>query len=149
MNCRHCGEKLQVPFVDLGVAPPSNAYLTENALKSPEKWFPLRVLVCTNCWLVQTEDYVGAEELFSADYAYFSSYSDTWLAHSKLYVQKMIERFGLNPSSFVIEVASNDGYLLQYIKAHNIPCLGIEPTMSTALAARAKGIDTIEDFFIV
>lgn len=147
MNCRHCGEKLQVPFVDLGVAPPSNAYFTEDALKSPEKWFPLRVLVCTNCWLVQTEDYVGAEELFSADYAYFSSYSDTWLAHSKLYVQKMIERFGLNPSSFVIEVASNDGYLLQYVKAHNIPCLGIEPTMSTALAARAKGIDTIEDFF--
>jgi SAM-dependent methyltransferase len=147
MKCRHCGADLQLPLIDLGSAPPSNAYLTESALHTPEKWYPLRVLVCTECWLVQTEDYVCAETLFDAEYAYFSSFSASWLRHAERYIDVMVERFGLNESSHVIEIAANDGYLLQYVKAHNIPCLGIEPTAATAEAARAKGIDIVEDFF--
>ncbi len=147
MKCRHCNAELNLPLIDLGSAPPSNAYLTEQTMRMPEKWFPLRVLVCTECWLVQTEDYAGAEELFSADYAYFSSFSSSWLQHAHNYATEMAGRFSLNSSSCVIEVAANDGYLLQYFKANNIPCLGIEPTASTAAAARSKGIEVIEDFF--
>lgn len=147
MKCRHCGAELQLPLIDLGSAPPSNAYLTVSTLHAPEKWFPLRVLVCTGCWLAQTEDYAGAEELFDADYAYFSSFSSTWLQHAKLYVNQMVTRFQLDENSHVVEVAANDGYLLQYVKALNIACLGIEPTSSTATAARAKGIEVVEDFF--
>ena len=108
---------------------------------------PLRVLVCKKCWLAQTEDYAGAEELFAADYAYFSSLSSTWLAHAERYVADMTARFNLDSSSRVIEVAANDGYLLQYVRARGIPCLGIEPTASTASVARARGIDIVEDFF--
>ena len=134
-------------MIDLGCAPPSNAYLTEKSLKAPEKWFPLKVLVCNQCWLVQTEDYAGAEELFDANYAYFSSFSTSWLKHAEEYVADMVSRFGLNAQSHVVEVAANDGYLLQYVKAKNIPCLGIEPTASTAKAAREKGIEVIEEFF--
>lgn len=147
MKCRNCKAELRLPFVNLGTAPPSNAYLTEKQLKAPEKWFPLQVLVCTNCWLVQTEDYAGAEELFASNYAYFSSYSTTWLTHAKEYVAMMIERFSLNKNSMVVEIAANDGYLLQYVKEHGIPCYGVEPTASTAAAARTKGIDIIEAFF--
>jgi predicted TPR repeat methyltransferase len=147
MKCRHCGAELQLPLIDLGSAPPSNAYLTESTLHAPEKWFPLRVLVCTECWLAQTEDYAGAEELFDADYAYFSSFSSTWLQHAERYTDQMVERFKLGENSHVVEVAANDGYLLQYFKAQGIPCLGIEPTASTAIAARAKGIEIVEDFF--
>lgn len=147
MKCRHCGTKLQLPFVDLGSAPPSNAYLTEETLHAPEKWYPLRVLVCTHCWLVQTEDFAGRNELFNADYAYFSSFSSTWLAHAERYVKDMTERFDLDANSHVVEVAANDGYLLQYVKARKIPCTGIEPTASTAAAARKKGIPIIGDFF--
>jgi SAM-dependent methyltransferase len=133
--------------VDLGSAPPSNAYLTEQALRSPEKWYPLRVLVCEHCWLVQTDDFAQAHELFDAEYAYFSGFSSSWLAHSDSYVTKMAARFKLNADSHVVEVAANDGYLLQYVKARGIPCTGVEPTASTAAAARAKGIPIIEDFF--
>ncbi len=147
MKCRHCGSELHLPLVDLGSAPPSNAYLTEKTLKAPEKWFPLKVLVCHQCWLVQTEDYAGAEELFDADYAYFSSFSRSWLRHAQQYVAEMVSRFHLTEQSFVVEVAANDGYLLQYVKAANIPCLGVEPTASTAIAARAKGIEIVEEFF--
>ncbi|MBE0619361.1 MAG: methyltransferase domain-containing protein, partial [Burkholderiales bacterium] len=147
MKCRHCAADLALPLIDLGSAPPSNAYLTEAALRAPEKWFPLRVLVCAECWLVQTEDYAGAEELFAADYAYFSSFSTTWLAHAERYVADMTARLSLDASSQVIEVAANDGYLLQYVKARGIPCLGVEPTAGTATAARARGIDIVEDFF--
>lgn len=147
MKCRHCGSPADLPFVDLGSAPPSNAYLTKEALNAPEKWFPLRVMVCTNCWLVQTEDYAHFSELFAADYAYFSSFSSTWLAHAERYVADVAQRFGLNGNSHVVEVASNDGYLLQYVRARGIPCLGIEPTAGTATAAREKGIEVIEDFF--
>jgi predicted TPR repeat methyltransferase len=147
VKCRHCKAELKLPLIDLGSAPPSNAYLTEQTLHSPEKWFPLRVLVCENCWLVQTEDFAQADELFDEEYAYFSGFSISWLQHAKQYVKDMIERFSLNENSHVIEVAANDGYLLQYVKECNIPCTGIEPTTSTAEAAREKGIDIIEEFF--
>lgn len=147
MKCRHCNAALTTPLIDLGSAPPSNAYLTAQTLHSPEKWFPLRVLVCTECWLVQTGDFAGAAELFDADYAYFSSYSTTWLAHAERYVAEMTDRFSLDAKSHVVEVAANDGYLLQYFRERDIPCLGVEPTTGTAAAARGKGIAIIEDFF--
>jgi SAM-dependent methyltransferase len=147
MKCRHCQTELTLPLVDLGSAPPSNAYLTKQTMHAPEKHFPLRVLVCSQCWLVQTEDYAGADELFSADYAYFSSFSTTWLKHAEKYVTDMAQRFALGAHSHIVEVAANDGYLLQFAKARGIPCLGIEPTTSTANAARAKGIEIVEEFF--
>jgi SAM-dependent methyltransferase len=147
VKCRHCGAPLTLPFVDLGTAPPSNAYLRKAQLQAPEKWFPLRVLVCEECWLVQTEDFARADELFDADYAYFSSVSTSWLAHAERYVAEMVERFDLDTGSRVVEVAANDGYLLQFVRARGIACLGVEPTASTAAAARAKGIDVIEEFF--
>lgn len=147
MKCRHCNKDLTLPLIDLATSPPSNSYVTNKTINGPEKYFPLRVLVCDQCWLVQTEDYAGAEELFDEDYAYFSSYSTTWLEHAKNYVDNMVSRFGLNENSHIVEVAANDGYLLQYAKAKNIPCLGVEPTKSTANAAREKGIEIVEDFF--
>lgn len=147
MKCRHCGSELKLPLVNLGSAPPSNAYLTEQTLHAPEKWFPLRVLVCEQCWLAQTEDFAQANELFDAEYAYFSGFSSSWLAHSDRYVADMVARFKLTAQSHVVEVAANDGYLLQYVKARDIPCTGVEPTASTAAAARTKGIPIVEDFF--
>jgi len=147
MKCRHCHTPLTTSFIDLGSAPPSNAYLGIADLKKPEKWYPLNILVCENCWLVQTEDYADADELFSEDYAYFSSFSKSWLTHAENFVDKMQARFGLTAESHIVEVASNDGYLLQYVQKRDIPCLGIEPTKSTAAAAREKGIDTLEEFF--
>ncbi len=147
MKCRHCAQPLQLELVDLGSAPPSNAYLTAVALSGPEKTYPLKVMVCERCWLAQTLDFAEADELFSAEYAYFSSFSSTWLAHAERYVGDMVARLGLNAGSHVVEVASNDGYLLQFVKARGITCLGIEPTASTAAAARAKGIETLEEFF--
>jgi SAM-dependent methyltransferase len=138
---------LHRPFLDLGSAPPSNAYLTTDTLHAPEQWFPLRVMVCEQCWLVQTEDFSRADALFAADYAYFSSFSDTWLAHARHYVQSMIARFALGPHSKVVEIAANDGYLLQYVQQAGIPCLGVEPTAGTAGAAREKGLEIIQDFF--
>ena len=136
MKCRHCASELSLSLVDLGSAPPSNAYLTVQTLRAAEKWFPLRVMVCEQCWLVQTEDFAQAHELFDADYAYFSGFSSSWLAHSERYVADVVERFGLNSTSHVVEIAANDGYLLQYVQARNIPCTGIEPTASTAAAAQ-------------
>jgi hypothetical protein len=147
MKCRHCRAPLTLTFVDLGSAPPSNAYLSEVDLKRPEPWYPLRVLVCSECRLVQTEDYAGASEIFTDTYAYFSSYSKSWLEHAQRYVASVVERFHLTERSLVVELAANDGYLLQYVKARGIPCIGVEPTASTAKAARAKGLDIIEKFF--
>ena len=147
MNCRHCNSTLDLTLIDLGSAPPSNAYLTSLTLRRPEKWFPLKVLVCQSCWLVQAEAYSRAAELFNDEYAYFSSFSDLWLHHARKYVETMVGRFGLGPESHVVEIASNDGYLLQYFMQRSIPCLGIEPTASTAAAARQKGLETLEEFY--
>jgi hypothetical protein len=147
MKCRHCNAELTLPLVDLGSAPPSNAYLDHLSMNEPERWFPLRVVVCTGCWLVQTEDFTHADELFSPEYAYFSSFSNTWLEHAENYVSDMVNRFGLDSSSMVIEVGANDGYLLQYFKGRDIPCMGIEPTAGPAAAARDKGIEINEGFF--
>ena len=147
MNCRHCSSPLEHLFLDLGFAPPSNAYLAAEDLAKPEKYYPLRVLVCDQCWLVQTEDYADAGELFDSNYAYFSSTSTSWLDHAKRYSEMITARLGLGPSSQVIEVASNDGYLLKNFLAAGIPCLGIEPTASTATAAEAIGIPVLREFF--
>jgi SAM-dependent methyltransferase len=147
MKCRHCANPLEHLLLDLGHAPPSNAYRSEADLSKPETHYPLRVRVCNHCWLVQTEDYAEADELFSADYAYFSSTSSTWLAHAATYCRAMTTELQLGPQSFVIEVASNDGYLLKNFVASGIPCLGIEPTASTASAAEALGVPVVREFF--
>lgn len=147
MNCRHCQAPLDHLFLDLGFAPPSNAYLKAEDLTKPELYFPLKLYVCSHCWLVQTEDYARADELFTDDYAYFSSVSQSWLDHAARYAEKITERLGLNSDSFVIEIACNDGYLLRNFAAKNIPCLGIEPTASTAEAASRFGIPILREFF--
>lgn len=147
MNCRHCHTPLTRQFLDLGSAPPSNAYLATEDLRRPEMHYPLRLFVCEACRLVQTEDFASADTFFSADYAYFSSTSKGWLAHARAYSEAMTHRFGLGADSFVVEVASNDGYLLRNFVAAAIPCLGIEPTDSTADAAEAQGVPTLRAFF--
>jgi 2-polyprenyl-3-methyl-5-hydroxy-6-metoxy-1,4-benzoquinol methylase len=136
-----------LPLIDLGTSPPSNAYVRADQLEQAEQWVPLKVAVCQQCWLVQTEDYTSADSLFDAEYAYFSSFSSTWLAHAERYVAEMVERFGLTADSRVVEIAANDGYLLQYVAGRGIPCLGVEPTRSTAQAAREKGLEIRELFF--
>lgn len=147
MKCRHCSSELTHTFLDLGFAPPSNAYLTKADLTKPEKYYPLKVMVCDQCWLVQTEDYAQADELFDSNYAYFSSTSTGWLKHAKGYAEKMIKELDLNEGSLVIEVASNDGYLLKNFVEKKIPCLGIEPTASTARAAEKLSIPVLQEFF--
>lgn len=147
MKCRHCGTPLQHSFVDLGFAPPSNAYRDANSLHRPETHFPLRIKVCDRCWLVQTEDYARADELFDAEYAYFSATSKSWLDHAARYCDMITNRLGLGPQSYVVEVASNDGYLLRNFLAAGIPCLGIEPTASTAKAAEKLGVPVMREFF--
>jgi len=147
MNCRHCGTPLVHTFLDLGFAPPSNAYLKQADLTSSEKYYPLNVKVCDQCWLVQTEDYALADELFNPNYAYFSSTSSGWLAHAKEYVSKMEHYLNLGSDSLVIEVACNDGYLLKNFVKSGVPCLGIEPTASTAAAAEEHGIPVLREFF--
>ena len=126
--CRHCGSPLERTVIDLGHQPPSNAYLRPDQLALPEITYPLRVFVCTNCWLVQLPAHTTAEELFTPDYSYFSSTSSSWCAHSERFVDAAVGRLGLGPQSLVVELASNDGYLLQYVKQRGIPCIGIEPT---------------------
>lgn len=147
MKCRYCGSSADQVFVDLGHQPPSNAYLKLAQLSQPEIAYPLRVYVCNECWLVQLPAHAASDQLFTDSYAYFSSVSSSWVEHAKAYVNDMVKRFHLNKESFVVEVASNDGYLLQFIKQAKIRCLGIEPTASTANAAREKGIETAENFF--
>ena len=147
MKCRGCGVPLHLCLIDLGTAPPSNAYLGVDQLDQAESWVPLRVMVCEACWLVQTEDYRSADTLFDPTYAYFSSYSSSWLEHARCYVDAMIARFGLSRDNCVVEIAANDGYLLQYVAAADIPCLGVEPTASTAAVARARGLEIRERFF--
>jgi SAM-dependent methyltransferase len=147
LNCRHCKTKLDFSLIDMGSSPASNAFLSNKSIHEAEKWYPLRILVCEECWLVQTEDFAKADEFFDEKYAYFSSYSKSWLNHAKLYVSDMVSRFNLNNHSQVVEVASNDGYLLQYFDRLKIPSIGIEPTKSTASAAKEKGINVIQEFF--
>ena len=146
-SCRHCGSLLSHEVIDLGHQPPSNAYLMPEQLALPEITYPLKVFVCTSCWLVQLPAHAAADELFTADYAYFSSTSSSWCAHAERFVEVAAQRLHLSPESRVVELASNDGYLLQYFQQRGIPCLGIEPTHATATAARAKGIETLERFF--
>ena len=147
MYCRHCGHHLNHTFVDLVTCPPSNAMVKPDAINQPEMYFPLKVFVCEKCWLVQVDEIEKAENIFNEDYTYFSSYSTSWLAHAKAYTEYMIERFKYNNDSLVMEIASNDGYLLQYFKEKNIHVLGIEPTVNTAQVAQTKGIESIVDFF--
>lgn len=147
MKCRFCGTDLYFEFINLVNSPPSNSFLTKEELNEPEVFFPLKIFVCNNCFLVQIDEYKKSDEIFNDKYAYFSSFSKSWLEHAKNYVDMAIERFKLDIESFIIEIASNDGYLLQYFKECNIPCLGIEPASNTAIVAREKGIDVIERFF--
>lgn len=147
MKCRFCGTLLQDVFLDLGSAPPSNAFLTADALNAPETWFPLKLFTCGKCRLVQVAEVQAHAALFPPDYAYYSSVSRSWLTHAERYVTGVIPRLGLNRISLVMEIASNDGYLLQYVAACGIPCVGIEPTAGTAAVARGKGIETLERFF--
>jgi len=138
---------LTIVLTDLGLSPVADDLVSPDQLNAPETFYPLEVRICGVCWLAQTPDFLAAEDIFRADYTYFSSHSTTWLAHAKAYVDNMIERFGLGPESRVVEVACNDGYLLQYVKAAGIPCLGVEPTKGPADAARKIGIDVEEAFF--
>ncbi len=147
MNCRHCGNPLDHTFLDLGFAPPSNAYIEAADIERPEATYPLKILVCSNCWLVQTQDFVRKDELFSDDYAYYSSTSASWLTHAKAYCADMTKRLGLKADSFVIEIASNDGYLLKNFVSDGIPCVGIEPAGGTADASEAFGVPVIREFF--
>lgn len=146
MRCRGCGSDKLTRFVDLGTSPVSNGYVTEERLAAAEVWLPLRAVICSECWLAQTEDFVGATDVFTPEYAYFSSMSESWLQHASNYVDAVAERFVLDGKSLVIEVAANDGYLLRFVKAKGIPCLGIEPTSSTANAARNLGLEIQETF---
>jgi SAM-dependent methyltransferase len=147
MNCRFDKLPLKHLFLDLGFSPPSNSFLKEEQLNEPELYYPLKLYVSERSFLVQVDEYKQASEIFSSDYVYFSSYSTSWLAHSKAYVEMMIERFGYNKNSRVVEIASNDGYLLQYFLQNKIPVLGIEPTAGTAAVARNKGIESWTEFF--
>ena len=147
MICRHCGTQLDIPLIDLGTAPASNSYLRARDLDKPQAYFPLRVKVCHQCWLVQTEDYTQREDLFSPDYAYFSSTSHSWIGHSKKFATTISKLLGLDGSSLVVEIASNDGYLLKNFKEMGIPCLGVEPATETANAAVALGIRVRQEFF--
>lgn len=147
MKCRSCGMMADFEFIDLQNAPPSNSYLTKNQLEEAEIFYPLKVVVCEKCLLVQIDEYKKYNEIFNENYAYLSSVSTSWVKHAKNYVAMIIKKQKLNQNSTVIEIASNDGYLLQFFKEKNIPCLGIEPTKNTANIARAKGIEVIEDFF--
>jgi 2-polyprenyl-3-methyl-5-hydroxy-6-metoxy-1,4-benzoquinol methylase len=149
MNCRFCQNNLKHEFVDLGFSPPSNSFLTHQQLNEPETSFPLKIMVCEQCFLVQIDEFAKHDAIFDSNYLYFSSYSKSWLAHAKAYTDLMVKRFKYDSKSQVIEIASNDGYLLQYFKEKNIPVLGIEPTANTAAAAKKKGIESVVDFFSV
>ncbi|HEV7223983.1 MAG TPA: methyltransferase domain-containing protein, partial [Pirellulales bacterium] len=145
-GCRFCQAPLRQTFVDLGMSPLCESYLDAAQIDAMEPFYPLRAYVCERCWLVQLPEYVSAAEIFS-EYAYFSSYSDSWLDHARRYVERMIERFSLGERSQVVEIASNDGYLLQYFVARGIPALGVEPAANVARAAVAKGVPTVVKFF--
>lgn len=144
--CRFCATPLKHDLIDLGLSPVSNSFISPEKISDEEPFYPLHAFVCSNCFLVQLEEYETAGEIFS-DYVYFSSYSDSWLAHASRFVDAVSDRFGFDSNSLVMEVASNDGYLLQYFKERDVPVLGIEPATNVADVARAAGIDTIDEFF--
>ena len=145
-SCRSCNHELKQTFCDLGMSPLANSYLSPDQLDRPEVFYPLHAYVCSNCLLVQVAEFESAEHIFD-DYLYFSSFSASWLAHARRYVAEVVERLALDAHSLVMEVASNDGYLLQYVQQRGIPCVGVEPTAGTARAAREKGIESVEAFF--
>ena len=147
MRCRHCRQGLETVFLDLGSAPPSNAFLSAEELSRPEVYLPLRLYICDHCWLVQTEDFAEAGALFTNKYPYFSSTSKTWLKHAADYTEMICQRFDISEHSFVVEIGANDGYLLQNFSIAGIPCLGVEPTNNTALSAESKGIVIKHEFF--
>lgn len=147
MQCRFCKTELKHVFIDLVNSPASNSFLTAAQLNEPETFYPLKVYTCHQCFLVQVDEYKKSDAIFNSDYVYFSSYSKSWLEHASKYTDLMTERFGYHAHSLVVEVASNDGYLLQYFQQKNIPVLGIEPTANTAEVAIGKGINTVVDFF--
>jgi 2-polyprenyl-3-methyl-5-hydroxy-6-metoxy-1,4-benzoquinol methylase len=147
MQCRFCKTNLDHVFIDLFNSPASNSFLTKEQLNEPETFYPLKVYTCPKCFLVQVDEYKKSDAIFNNEYVYYSSYSSSWLSHAKQYVEMMTEEFRLDAKSQVIEIASNDGYLLQYFREKNIPVLGIEPTSNTAMVAKEKGIETITEFF--
>lgn len=147
MNCRHCGTPLKDVFIDLVNQPPSNSFLTAKQLDEPEVFYPLKIFVCSECYLVQVAEYKKSQEIFSNEYVYYSSFSSSWVEHARRYVEMAEKRFGLKDDSLVVEVASNDGYLLQWFVKKGIPCLGVEPTGGTAAAAEEKGVESIREFF--
>ncbi|MDH3297596.1 MAG: class I SAM-dependent methyltransferase [Gemmatimonadota bacterium] len=144
--CRFCGDSLEHVVVDLGMSPLCESYLAEHELDQMEPFYPLRLYVCDGCYLVQLREYVSGQQIFE-DYAYFSSYSDSWVEHARRYAETMIGRFELGASSFVVELASNDGYLLRHFVERNVPCLGIEPARNVASVAEANGVPTLVEFF--
>jgi 2-polyprenyl-3-methyl-5-hydroxy-6-metoxy-1,4-benzoquinol methylase len=147
MQCRFCKTELTHTFIDLFNSPASNSFLTKEQLNEPETFYPLKVYTCHHCFLVQVDEYKKSDSIFDSSYVYFSSYSTSWLEHARNYVEKMIDRFAFDQRSQVVEIASNDGYLLQYFVQKNIPVLGIEPTSNTAAVAKTKGVDSVVDFF--
>ena len=147
MECRFCKTELEHVFIDLVSSPASNSFLTKEQLNEPEAFYPLKVFICHTCFLVQVDEYKKSDAIFSSDYVYFSSYSTSWLKHASDYVDMMTERFGFNEDSLVIELASNDGYLLQYFLAKGVKVMGIEPTANTAEVALGKGVKTVVEFF--
>lgn len=147
MQCRFCKTELEHVFIDLVNSPASNSFLNTEQINEPEVFYPLKVYTCHNCFLVQVDEYKKSDAIFDSQYVYFSSYSSSWLKHAEQYTKMMIERFGFNDQSLVIELASNDGYLLQYFKQQNVPVLGIEPTANTAAAALEKRVESVVDFF--
>lgn len=149
MNCRFCNTKLYIEFIDLINSPPSNSFLSKEQLNEPEKFYPLKLLLCDKCLLVQVDEYKKSSEIFNENYLYYSSFSKIWLDHAKNYVEFVSKRFELNKDSYVIEIGSNDGYLLQYFQELKVPCLGIEPSSKTAKVAIEKGIKVIDDYFSV
>ncbi|MUM78097.1 methyltransferase domain-containing protein [Pseudodesulfovibrio sp. F-1] len=147
MNCRHCQTRLGDVFIDLVNQPPSNSFLTREQLDEPETYFPLKLYVCPKCFLVQVDEYKKSQDIFSDEYVYFSSISASWVEHARKYVDMAEKRFALDQNSLIVEIASNDGYLLQWFAKKGVPCIGIEPTAGTAAEALKKGIDTRQFFF--
>ena len=147
MKCRSCGSESLAEFVNLGRTPPANNLINKEKLHQPDEWFPLLINVCEQCFLVQTQDFIAPSDIFTPDYVYFSSYSSSWTQHAEKFVTEAIDKLNLKQDSFVVEIASNDGYLLQFVKKNGLRCLGIEPADETAAVAVSKGIDVLNDFF--